>query len=224
MSAVMAFHIAWYAKSMVTLAEPEIGDDRLDIVAAQARLRTADGGEVAYVRVHFFASETTRAVQAALLAGEQDGVDGYVFDLRNNPGAFCFGSRTPVSNPDRETSPDPSNMQTISTLHLNPMTAVDTSSRACSAGRGRYSWALLHLTHGRRRLSLVGFLRPCIRVTHQECGLCMAAVSQRYGLQVEQAPLRTLLDRWLPLYSAQIFPHDTSVRWWRTQAVCLRRP
>ncbi len=55
---------------------------------AQARLRTADGGEVAYVRVHFFASETTRAVQAALVAGEQDGVDGYIFDLRNNPGGL----------------------------------------------------------------------------------------------------------------------------------------
>ena len=55
-------------------------------LARQARLRTADGGEVAYLRLHFFASETTRAVQAALLAGEQDGVDGYILDLRNNPG------------------------------------------------------------------------------------------------------------------------------------------
>ena len=41
---------------------------------------------MAYLRLHFFASETTRAVQAALLAGEQDGVDGYILDLRNNPG------------------------------------------------------------------------------------------------------------------------------------------
>ena len=54
----------------------------------QARLQTAGGGEVAYVRLHFFASETTRAVQAALLAGEQDGVDGYILDLRNNPGGY----------------------------------------------------------------------------------------------------------------------------------------
>jgi len=62
----------------------------------QARLRTADGGEVAYVRLHFFASETTRAVQAALLAGEQDGVDGYILDLRNNPGDRAVSEITPV--------------------------------------------------------------------------------------------------------------------------------
>ena len=52
------------------------------------------------MRVHFFASETTRAVQAALLAGEQDGVDGYVFDLRNNPGGYHSRLKPyPKSNP-----------------------------------------------------------------------------------------------------------------------------
>ena len=39
------------------------------------------------MRIHYFTSETRRAVQAALLAGEVDGVDGYIIDLRNNPGA-----------------------------------------------------------------------------------------------------------------------------------------
>ena len=52
----------------------------------QARLPLGDGREAAYVRIHYFTSETRRAVQAALLAGEVDGVDGYVIDLRNNPG------------------------------------------------------------------------------------------------------------------------------------------
>ena len=68
-------------------------------MVAQARLRTADGGEVAYLRVHFFASETTRAVQAALIAGEQDGVDGYVLDLRNNPGALRRHQHSPRKHP-----------------------------------------------------------------------------------------------------------------------------
>ncbi len=45
------------------------------------------GGEAAVVRVHYFTSGARRAVQQALLEGEIDGVDGYVVDLRNNPGA-----------------------------------------------------------------------------------------------------------------------------------------
>ena len=67
-----------------------------DWLQMQTRLRTAGGGEVAYVRLHFFASETTRAVQAALLAGEQDGVDGYILDLRNNPGG-CLNDRNLIA-------------------------------------------------------------------------------------------------------------------------------
>lgn len=46
------------------------------------------GGEAAVVRVHYFTSGARRAVQQALLEGEIDGVDGYVLDLRNNPGAW----------------------------------------------------------------------------------------------------------------------------------------
>ena len=49
------------------------------------------------MRLHFFASETTRAVQAALLAGEQDGVDGYILDLRNNPGDHAVIDDLPLS-------------------------------------------------------------------------------------------------------------------------------
>lgn len=53
------------------------------------------GGQIAYVRLHYFTGATSRAVQVALLAGEQDGVLGYIFDLRNNPGVprgpVCLG-------------------------------------------------------------------------------------------------------------------------------------
>jgi carboxyl-terminal processing protease len=51
-----------------------------------AQLSTPGGGLVTYVRMHYFASETTRALARALRQGEIDGVDGYVLDLRNNPG------------------------------------------------------------------------------------------------------------------------------------------
>lgn len=54
----------------------------------QARIQMEDGSEVAYVRLHYFTSQTSKSVQAALLSGEQDGVSGYIFDLRNNPGAL----------------------------------------------------------------------------------------------------------------------------------------
>eukprot|EP00208_Stichococcus_sp_RCC1054_P001119 CAMPEP_0206145654 /NCGR_PEP_ID=MMETSP1473-20131121/28105_1 /ASSEMBLY_ACC=CAM_ASM_001109 /TAXON_ID=1461547 /ORGANISM="Stichococcus sp, Strain RCC1054" /LENGTH=649 /DNA_ID=CAMNT_0053541937 /DNA_START=262 /DNA_END=2212 /DNA_ORIENTATION=+ len=52
----------------------------------QARVGLPGGGEAAVVRVHYFTSGARRAVQQALLEGEIDGVDGYVLDLRNNPG------------------------------------------------------------------------------------------------------------------------------------------
>jgi hypothetical protein len=64
-----------------------------------AQLATPGGGLVSYARVHYFASETTRALAKALRQGETDGVDGYVWDLRNNPGGrppaclpTCIGS------------------------------------------------------------------------------------------------------------------------------------
>ena len=53
----------------------------------QARVELPGGGLAAVVRVHYFTSGARRDVQQALLDGEIDGVDGYVLDLRNNPGA-----------------------------------------------------------------------------------------------------------------------------------------
>lgn len=63
-----------------------------DETAVQARLPLGKGREVAYIRLHYFTGETRRAMQAALLAGEIDGVDGYLIDLRNNPGEFLGGA------------------------------------------------------------------------------------------------------------------------------------
>lgn len=74
------------------------------LICAQARLRLGDGREAAYIRVHYFASETRRAVQQALLLGEVDGVDAYVLDLRNNPGAFLGGLSGPECRNNRSTA------------------------------------------------------------------------------------------------------------------------
>lgn len=52
----------------------------------ESRLAMSEGREAALIRIHYFASETRRAFQSALLRGEIDGVDGYILDLRNDPG------------------------------------------------------------------------------------------------------------------------------------------
>ena len=54
-------------------------------------LKGVKGGQAAYIRIHYFGSETRKAVQQALLLGEIDGVDGYVIDCRNNPGRWLEG-------------------------------------------------------------------------------------------------------------------------------------
>mmetsp|Transcript_33081 Transcript_33081/g.63519 ORF Transcript_33081/g.63519 Transcript_33081/m.63519 type:complete len:544 (+) Transcript_33081:99-1730(+) len=49
-------------------------------------ITTTQGQKVQYVRVFYFTSQATLAFQDAILAGEMQGVDGFIVDLRNNPG------------------------------------------------------------------------------------------------------------------------------------------
>ncbi|KAH9558645.1 hypothetical protein CY35_06G018600 [Sphagnum magellanicum] len=49
-------------------------------------LDTGDGHLVAYLRLHYFTHEGTKKMAAAIREGEALGVDGYILDLRNNPG------------------------------------------------------------------------------------------------------------------------------------------
>jgi len=42
---------------------------------------------VQYVRINYFSSEASQIVLQAITQGEVLDVDGYVLDLRNNPGA-----------------------------------------------------------------------------------------------------------------------------------------
>lgn len=52
----------------------------------QALIGLADGPTVSYLRLHYFSSEGTRAFIDAINMAEYWGVEGYVIDLRNNPG------------------------------------------------------------------------------------------------------------------------------------------
>ncbi|KAH7387157.1 hypothetical protein KP509_16G008500 [Ceratopteris richardii] len=45
-----------------------------------------NGRLIAYMRLHYFSHNATKAMASAIREGESLGVDGYVLDLRNNPG------------------------------------------------------------------------------------------------------------------------------------------
>jgi len=93
-----------------------------------APLRSPRGRSVAYIRLHYFARDATRALAGALLAAEARGDEGVVLDLRNNPGGvfeealadaamflrrgekIASTTRTPAASP---TSPPPPPMATF---------------------------------------------------------------------------------------------------------------
>lgn len=51
-----------------------------------APLSSPKGRSVAYIRLHYFARDATRALAGALLGAEARGDEGILLDLRNNPG------------------------------------------------------------------------------------------------------------------------------------------
>ena len=57
------------------------------VAALQALIGLPDGPTVCYLRLHYFSSEGTRAFMDAINMAEFWGVEGFVIDLRNNPGA-----------------------------------------------------------------------------------------------------------------------------------------
>ena len=56
-------------------------------VAEQVMLTNRQGEPVSYLRLHYFSSQASKDLAAAVLEGESLGVAGYLIDLRNNPGA-----------------------------------------------------------------------------------------------------------------------------------------
>ena len=49
-------------------------------------LTLPDGRPASYIRLLYFSSDATQAIARLLRQGEQEGVAGYVVDLRNDPG------------------------------------------------------------------------------------------------------------------------------------------
>ena len=72
----------------------------------QALIGLADGPTVSYLRLHYFSSEGTRAFVDAVNMAEYWGVEGYVIDLRNNPGASCISTTSPQCRNTSVLSPD----------------------------------------------------------------------------------------------------------------------
>ena len=68
--------------------------------AEQVQLSGPGGTLVSYLRLHYFSSQASKDLAAAILDGERLGVDGYILDLRNNPGGALVWPLYPVPASD----------------------------------------------------------------------------------------------------------------------------
>jgi len=67
--------------------------DRIEIHAVDSRLNTTpDGSKVGYIRLKQFNANATKDMRAAIRELETKGVQGYVLDLRSNPGGLLMAS------------------------------------------------------------------------------------------------------------------------------------
>jgi carboxyl-terminal processing protease len=67
--------------------------DRIEIHAVDSRLNTTpDGSKVGYIRLKQFNANATKDMRAAIRELEAKGVQGYVLDLRSNPGGLLMAS------------------------------------------------------------------------------------------------------------------------------------
>ncbi|KAL2621450.1 hypothetical protein R1flu_001655 [Riccia fluitans] len=63
--------------------------ERRSLPLPPLRMRLVDAGDgriLEYIRLHYFTHEGTKSMASAIREGEALGVDGYILDLRNNPG------------------------------------------------------------------------------------------------------------------------------------------
>ena len=66
---------------------------RIEIHAVESSLnRTANGTRIGYIRLKQFNANASREMREAIRTFEQDGVDGYVLDVRFNPGGLLDAS------------------------------------------------------------------------------------------------------------------------------------
>lgn len=61
----------------------------------QALIGLPDGPTICYLRLHYFSSEGTRAVTDAINMAEYWGAEGFIIDLRNNPGGAVILAELP---------------------------------------------------------------------------------------------------------------------------------
>ncbi|MGF1588201.1 MAG: carboxyl-terminal processing protease CtpC [Pleurocapsa sp.] len=66
--------------------------ERIEIHPVRASVRDTDLGKVGYIRLTTFNENAAKDMQKAIKEQEQEGVVGYVLDLRSNPGGLLYSS------------------------------------------------------------------------------------------------------------------------------------
>ena len=70
----------------------DIVRERIEIHPVRASVRDTDIGKVGYIRLTTFNEYAAKDMQKAIESQEQEGVVGYVLDLRSNPGGLLYES------------------------------------------------------------------------------------------------------------------------------------
>ncbi|MEO1132112.1 MAG: S41 family peptidase [Cyanobacteria bacterium J06639_1] len=65
---------------------------RIELQAVRHEMRDEGGYQVGYVRLTQFSGNAAEGMRAAVKELETDGVDGYILDLRSNPGGLLYSS------------------------------------------------------------------------------------------------------------------------------------
>jgi carboxyl-terminal processing protease len=66
--------------------------ERIELHAVEHQINTADGMKVGYIRLKQFNATATKDMRLAVKDLEEKGVQGYVLDLRSNPGGLLMAS------------------------------------------------------------------------------------------------------------------------------------
>jgi carboxyl-terminal processing protease len=66
--------------------------DRIEIHPVRAEVRQENGKQVGYIRLNQFSANAAEEMQAAIEDLESKSIDGYVLDLRINPGGLLYSS------------------------------------------------------------------------------------------------------------------------------------
>ena len=80
-------------RNKTQLVSVDLIRDRIEIHAVDSRLNTTpDGSKVGYIRLKQFNANATKDMRAAIRELETKGAQGYVLDLRSNPGGLLMAS------------------------------------------------------------------------------------------------------------------------------------